>query len=413
MKVTFYYVRHGETRFNEKGRMQGVCDSPLTENGKMQVERARIALKDIYFDHVYSSPSGRCLATASIILNGRNIHPIIEENLHEMDFGRMEGTRNTSHPDEIASCFEKNDFSSVGGESYYSVCDRIDEAMETILSCCKDGDHVLLVTHGGYEMTLMRHLLHIDIEQYFKREEGKGNPMPNAGIMCFQYEDDTYKVLNMPVSAEKFQNPDEEKVIHFYYVNHGQTLFNQYNRMQGVCDSPLTQRGIKEIEKCAENLKDIPFRSIYTSPLTRCIDTGMILARDRNITPVVLDGLKEIDYGMFEGIVRDSWIQEIQEHRKNHDDWSDAGGESRDAFEIRVHHTLEKIVSASRNESNILLVGHSEYYKRLLEILFHLNAEEEMMKLRKQGKRPHPYGGICQFDYINGKWFLKKYMTNE
>lgn len=33
MKVNFYYVRHGQTLFNRLGRMQGMCDSPLTEQG--------------------------------------------------------------------------------------------------------------------------------------------------------------------------------------------------------------------------------------------------------------------------------------------------------------------------------------------------------------------------------------------
>ena len=33
MKVNFYYVRHGQTLFNRLGRMQGMCDSPLTEKG--------------------------------------------------------------------------------------------------------------------------------------------------------------------------------------------------------------------------------------------------------------------------------------------------------------------------------------------------------------------------------------------
>ena len=33
MKVTFYFVRHGKTVFNQQGRMQGMCDSPLLQEG--------------------------------------------------------------------------------------------------------------------------------------------------------------------------------------------------------------------------------------------------------------------------------------------------------------------------------------------------------------------------------------------
>lgn len=411
MKVVFYYVRHGQTRFNEKGRMQGVCDSPLTQQGIQQAESAQQALRDVYFDHVYASPSGRCLSTSKILLKGRNIEPIVLSSLHEVDFGRFEGSRVTSHPDEIKACLEKQDYTSVNGESKYSVYERIDASLSTILSDCKDGDHVLLVSHGGFEMSLMEHALHVNVEDLLS--DHVHDPIPNAGIMCFVYEDDTFTMLVPPTKAESFIAPKENKSIHFYYVNHGQTLFNQYNRMQGVSDSPLTERGMHEIQQCAEKLKNIHFDAIYTSPLTRSLDTAMLIAHDRNLTPIPLTGLQEIDYGMFEGIVRDSWLKEIQEHRAKHDDWSDVDGESCDAFALRVKHTFAKIVSTAKNQSTILIVGHSEYYKRLLEILFGLQAEEEMMKLRKEGKQPHPYGGIACFDYQNGKWFLQRYMSTE
>ncbi|MCI8606749.1 MAG: histidine phosphatase family protein [Hungatella sp.] len=48
-KVTFYYVRHEETLFNVLNRMQGWCDSPLTEKGVSHAKEARFLL----------SPTGR------------------------------------------------------------------------------------------------------------------------------------------------------------------------------------------------------------------------------------------------------------------------------------------------------------------------------------------------------------------
>ena len=117
MKVIMYFVRHGQTRLNEKGRMQGVCDSPLTTQGELQVEKTRVALNNVFFDAVYSSPSGRCQQTSRIILEGRNLEPVIINNLHEMNFGTFEGTRFTSHSEEITRCFDTNDFSSVNGEN--------------------------------------------------------------------------------------------------------------------------------------------------------------------------------------------------------------------------------------------------------------------------------------------------------
>ena len=91
--VDFYYVRHGKTLFNELGRMQGYCDSPLTERGIEIAKEAREELKDIDFDKAYCSTSERCVDTASIVLEGRDIPIIYTKGLKEMNFGTYEGTR--------------------------------------------------------------------------------------------------------------------------------------------------------------------------------------------------------------------------------------------------------------------------------------------------------------------------------
>ena len=41
MVKTFYLMRHGQTRFNVQGRIQGACDSPLTDEGIEQAKAAR------------------------------------------------------------------------------------------------------------------------------------------------------------------------------------------------------------------------------------------------------------------------------------------------------------------------------------------------------------------------------------
>ncbi len=38
---TLYLMRHGQTLFNSLGKIQGWCDSPLTEAGKSEAKRAR------------------------------------------------------------------------------------------------------------------------------------------------------------------------------------------------------------------------------------------------------------------------------------------------------------------------------------------------------------------------------------
>ena len=57
MVKTFYLMRHGQTRFNVQGRIQGACDSPLTDEGIEQAKAARryFEQEGISFTRVYSS----------------------------------------------------------------------------------------------------------------------------------------------------------------------------------------------------------------------------------------------------------------------------------------------------------------------------------------------------------------------
>ena len=49
MELKFYFVRHGKTLFNLKGRMQGWCDSPLLDEGIQQAENVASALRNVPF----------------------------------------------------------------------------------------------------------------------------------------------------------------------------------------------------------------------------------------------------------------------------------------------------------------------------------------------------------------------------
>ena len=70
MKKTLYLMRHGQTLFNLQHKIQGWCDSPLTELG---IKQAKVAEKwfkdhDITFDHAYSSTSSNVSQHLSLVL---------------------------------------------------------------------------------------------------------------------------------------------------------------------------------------------------------------------------------------------------------------------------------------------------------------------------------------------------------
>ena len=73
MKKTLYLMRHGQTLFNLRKKIQGSCDSPLTDEG---IRQAKIAKKyfennEIIFDAAYSSTQERASDTLEIITENK------------------------------------------------------------------------------------------------------------------------------------------------------------------------------------------------------------------------------------------------------------------------------------------------------------------------------------------------------
>ena len=87
---TLYLMRHGETLLNVQHKIQGWCDSPLTEKGIKQAQKARdyFSKKGITFDHAYCSTSERCSDTLELIVD----MPYTRlKGLKENFYGELEG----------------------------------------------------------------------------------------------------------------------------------------------------------------------------------------------------------------------------------------------------------------------------------------------------------------------------------
>ena len=411
MHITFYFVRHGETEFNRRGRLQGVCDSPLSETGIRQAEAAREALRDVYFDRAFTSPSERTMDTCEIILEGRQLKPVIEEDLHEFDFGNLEGTRFTSHPDEIRRYFDSRDFSGADGETKGRMEVRVREVFRKIVHECEDNDRVLITSHGMLESFVMYALLNDDDRSYEKECEANNKAAyPNGSIMIFTYDDGVYTLVKKPQKAEKFEDYIQKKHVMFYYVRHGETLFNRWNRMQGACDSPLTAAGIHQAEEARDALKHVSFARIYSSPSSRTRRTAEIIASVHGTDVILEKGLKEVNFGDFEAVVRDSWVKEIRE-RHTEERWDDIGGESMDDVNERIDRTLAKITAAAKDGDTVLLVSHGTYYLNILHHIFGIDRDAYFEQRMRQGRQGMPNGGIFSFEYNDGTYRIKEFMS--
>jgi len=143
----FYFVRHGETYYNDARIIQPVMGSRLNDAGKAQAEKAGPKLKDKTFNAYYASDQERAWMTAQIIAGhcGRPVNP--DRDLRERDWGRWAGRSNVDL--KWADSPER-------GETLEEFVIRTLRGLNNALS---KGD-VTVVAHGGTFAVLLAAIRH-------------------------------------------------------------------------------------------------------------------------------------------------------------------------------------------------------------------------------------------------------------
>jgi len=401
MRVNFIYVRHGQTLFNTISRMQGMCDSPLTKNGIHQAEDTASALRHEKIDHIYCSASERAWDTALILAKYHGIQPVCMKELKEFDFGDLDGKHFEKFKDRIQPHRIADDWTDVNGEDVPLFKERSDRGFEKILSSCKDGDTVLLVSHGSFFMHLMKTIFDYDQQEYIQRMRGQNRPfIPNAGIALFTYEDGKYTLTQEPLSAAEYRNRVKKKVT-FYFVRHGETKFNVEKRLQGWCDSPLTKKGKQQAEMAKEALRNVSFAKAYCSTTERTRDTAEIILEPHLMEAIPEKRLKEVFFGSYEGChYENRWDEIMQRNLKN--SWKDADGEDAEEIAFRIRQFFQEAADEAKDGDNILCVSHGDLYMNLLKTFFSLSKEEVYEISNREGVNPMPNAGIFIFTYEDG-----------
>lgn len=180
-------MRHGQTRFNQLKKIQGACDSPLTDVGIAQAKLAQeyFTQNGIRFDAAYVSTQERAIDTLEIV----TAQPYTRlKALKEWDFGRFEGESEALNPKISNDSPHYGDyFANYGGESFDAVQIRMNAALHEIMT---QDDHqaVLAVSHGGacYSFYLTRNT----------REELTGS-FSNCCILKYEYEDGVFTFIEL------------------------------------------------------------------------------------------------------------------------------------------------------------------------------------------------------------------------
>ena len=173
---TIYLTRHGQTLFNLQHKIQGFCDSPLTELGINQAKIAKeyFIREGIKLEEAHSSTSERAVDTLEILTE---LPFKTHKKLKEWNFGTFEGEGEHLNPPLPYNDF----FVQFGGEDQLEVEKRLNEAI-TKIAAESSNEQILIVSHGGAIANFYR-----TWENYSQvRREGA---ITNCSIFKYEYDD--------------------------------------------------------------------------------------------------------------------------------------------------------------------------------------------------------------------------------
>lgn len=148
-----------------------------------------------------------------------------------------------------------------------------------------------------------------------------------------------------------------------YIVRHGETAWNKQKKVQGHSDIPLNEYGVYLAEQTALGLRDVEFDAAYTSPLIRARQTAEIILSGRNVPIYDEPRIKEIGFGVCEGICYNGEEKDPvrDEFNKFFTDTANyktpEGGESIQEVGERVREFLEELYGKEEAKDQSILIS--------------------------------------------------------
>ena len=154
-----------------------------------------------------------------------------------------------------------------------------------------------------------------------------------------------------------------------YLIRHGETEWNRLEKTQGCTDIDLSENGYIQAERLARRLLDEGIETVYSSDLKRAFTTARIIAEQLNIEVHTHPGLREMNFGCWEGLDFHSIKREYTEiHRlwlSSPDKAIIPGAEELIEVQNRVTKAVKSIVELNRG-GRIAVVSHGVTLKCLI-----------------------------------------------
>jgi probable phosphoglycerate mutase len=89
--VKIYWIRHGETFYNQSNRFQGMLDVPLSDRGRQQAATLAEVFRPGTVEAVVASDLERARATAEPLAHRLGVPLVLRPGLRERHLGRRQG----------------------------------------------------------------------------------------------------------------------------------------------------------------------------------------------------------------------------------------------------------------------------------------------------------------------------------
>jgi broad specificity phosphatase PhoE len=146
-----------------------------------------------------------------------------------------------------------------------------------------------------------------------------------------------------------------------WLVRHGETEWSLSGAHTSRTDIPLTDAGRLRAEKLRDYFKNTKFDAVFESPMQRARETCAIAGFGD--VAVVEDGLKEWDYGVYEG----KTTKEIQAKIPGWSVWQNeiVGGETAEHVGERADGVIARALAASPDGGKVALFAHAHILRIL------------------------------------------------
>jgi len=153
-------------------------------------------------------------------------------------------------------------------------------------------------------------------------------------------------------------------------VRHGRTGWNAVERFRGRADIPLDEVGQTQAETTGERIaREWQPVAVYSSPLSRALDTARVIASRRGLEVQEHSGLLDIDYGEWQGLtpqeVGSRWPDALRDWYERPQAACIPSGETLAAVRGRAMDAVAELAAMHHGET-IALISHTVVNRLIL-----------------------------------------------